>query len=88
MEVPQNVSACAGHPNAIRSLEHVQVRLSLTYSRRGDLEISLVSPMGTQSTLVAIRCAVSQEGSSTGGDPPRIVPAKPFGLSVCLSQTL
>ncbi|XP_055968765.1 proprotein convertase subtilisin/kexin type 4 [Sorex fumeus] len=56
--VPQNVSACAGSPNAIRSLEHVQVQLSLTYSRRGDLEISLVSPMGTQSTLVAIRDAV------------------------------
>ncbi|XP_049643885.1 proprotein convertase subtilisin/kexin type 4 [Suncus etruscus] len=57
-EVPKNVSACAGHANAIRSLEHVQVRLSLTYSRRGDLEISLVSPMGTRSTLVAIRDAV------------------------------
>lgn len=51
----KKVSACAGHANYIRSLEHVQVKLSLSYSRRGDLEISLTSPMGTRSTLVAIR---------------------------------
>nr|XP_025148535.1 proprotein convertase subtilisin/kexin type 4 isoform X2 [Bubalus bubalis] len=55
MHVRKNVSACAGHANSIRSLEHVQVQLSLSYSRRGDLEISLTSPMGTRSTLVAIR---------------------------------
>ncbi|XP_045656134.1 proprotein convertase subtilisin/kexin type 4 isoform X15 [Ursus americanus] len=55
MQVRKNVSACAGRANYIRSLEHVQVRLSLSYSRRGDLEISLTSPMGTRSTLVAIR---------------------------------
>lgn len=56
MRVRKNVSACAGDANSIRSLEHVQVQLSLSYSRRGDLEISLTSPMGTRSTLVAIRC--------------------------------
>ncbi|XP_045398712.1 proprotein convertase subtilisin/kexin type 4 isoform X4 [Lemur catta] len=55
MHVGNNVSACAGSHNYIRSLEHVQVQLSLSYSRRGDLEISLTSPMGTRSTLVAIR---------------------------------
>ncbi|EPY89467.1 proprotein convertase subtilisin/kexin type 4-like protein [Camelus ferus] len=55
MHVRKNVSACAGQANYIRSLEHVQVQLSLSYSRRGDLEISLTSPMGTRSTLVAIR---------------------------------
>ncbi|CAD7685879.1 unnamed protein product [Nyctereutes procyonoides] len=54
-QVRKNVSACAGSANYIRSLEHVQVQLSLSYSRRGDLEISLTSPMGTRSTLVAIR---------------------------------
>ncbi|XP_029774749.1 proprotein convertase subtilisin/kexin type 4 isoform X2 [Suricata suricatta] len=54
-EVTRNVSACAGQANHIRSLEHVQVQLSLSYSRRGDLEISLTSPMGTRSTLVAVR---------------------------------
>lgn len=56
MRVRKKVSACAGRANYIRSLEHVQVQLSLSYSRRGDLEISLTSPMGTRSTLVAIRC--------------------------------
>uniref|UniRef100_A0A8C8ZD59 Proprotein convertase subtilisin/kexin type 4 n=1 Tax=Prolemur simus TaxID=1328070 RepID=A0A8C8ZD59_PROSS len=55
MHMGNNVSACAGSHNYIRSLEHVQVQLSLSYSRRGDLEISLTSPMGTRSTLVAIR---------------------------------
>nr|XP_045719410.1 proprotein convertase subtilisin/kexin type 4 isoform X2 [Mirounga angustirostris] len=55
MQVRKNVSACAGRASYIRSLEHVQVQLSLSYSRRGDLEISLTSPMGTRSTLVAIR---------------------------------
>ncbi|KAM9686709.1 proprotein convertase subtilisin/kexin type 4 [Trichechus inunguis] len=58
MHVQKNVSACAGLPNRIRSLEHVQARLSLSYSRRGDLEIALTSPMGTRSTLVAVRDAV------------------------------
>ncbi|XP_027443240.2 proprotein convertase subtilisin/kexin type 4 isoform X5 [Zalophus californianus] len=63
MQVRKNVSACAGHANYIRSLEHVQVQLSLSYSRRGDLEISLTSPMGTRSTLVAIRpLDVSSQG--------------------------
>ncbi|XP_006876811.1 PREDICTED: proprotein convertase subtilisin/kexin type 4 [Chrysochloris asiatica] len=55
MHVQKNVTACTGLPNYIRSLEHVQVRLSLSYSRRGDLEIRLTSPMGTHSTLVAVR---------------------------------
>ncbi|XP_036169931.1 LOW QUALITY PROTEIN: proprotein convertase subtilisin/kexin type 4 [Myotis myotis] len=55
MHMRKKVSACAGRANYIRSLEHVQVQLSLSYSRRGDLEISLTSPMGTRSTLVAIR---------------------------------
>ncbi|CAO2641447.1 Proprotein convertase subtilisin/kexin type 4 [Lemmus lemmus] len=56
MLVVKNVSVCSdGSHRLIRSLEHVQVQLSLSYSRRGDLEISLTSPMGTRSTLVAIR---------------------------------
>ncbi|KAK2086871.1 Proprotein convertase subtilisin/kexin type 4 [Saguinus oedipus] len=55
MYIRKNVSACAGRHNAIRSLEHVQVQLTLSYSRRGDLELSLTSPMGTRSMLLAIR---------------------------------
>ncbi|XP_021060892.2 LOW QUALITY PROTEIN: proprotein convertase subtilisin/kexin type 4 [Mus pahari] len=57
MLVPKNVTVCSdgSRRRLIRSLEHVQVQLSLSYSRRGDLEIFLTSPMGTRSTLVAIR---------------------------------
>ncbi|XP_021029864.2 proprotein convertase subtilisin/kexin type 4 isoform X3 [Mus caroli] len=57
MLVRKNVTACSdgSRRRLIRSLEHVQVQLSLSYSRRGDLEIFLTSPMGTRSTLVAIR---------------------------------
>ncbi|XP_077106853.1 proprotein convertase subtilisin/kexin type 4-like isoform X3 [Ranitomeya variabilis] len=53
--VSRNISGCSGRPNYVRSLEHVQVQTSLSYSRRGDLEISLTSPMGTRSVLVALR---------------------------------
>ncbi|XP_069818550.1 proprotein convertase subtilisin/kexin type 4 isoform X2 [Dendropsophus ebraccatus] len=53
--VSHNISSCSGRPNYILSLEHVQVQLSLSYTRRGDLEIYLTSPMGTRSVLVALR---------------------------------
>ncbi|XP_063003351.1 proprotein convertase subtilisin/kexin type 4 [Elgaria multicarinata webbii] len=56
LSISENVtSACLGKTRSIRALEHVQVQLSLRYSRRGDLAISLTSPMGTKSTLVAVR---------------------------------
>uniref|UniRef100_A0A8C3HE45 Proprotein convertase subtilisin/kexin type 4 n=1 Tax=Chrysemys picta bellii TaxID=8478 RepID=A0A8C3HE45_CHRPI len=55
LTVSKKVSTCIGRTRHIRSLEHVQVRISLSYSRRGDLAISLTSPMGTKSTLVAVR---------------------------------
>lgn len=85
MQVSKNVSACAGRPNAIRSLEHVQVRLSLAHTRRGDLEIELLSPMGTRSTLVAIRWAGAPEGGPRLR--PRLAPVtctvsrRPFDVS-------
>ncbi|NWU73417.1 PCSK4 convertase, partial [Pterocles burchelli] len=54
LTISTNVS-CPGRTERIRSLEHVQVQLSLSYSRRGDLAIALTSPMGTTSTLVTVR---------------------------------
>uniref|UniRef100_A0A2K5CVX6 Proprotein convertase subtilisin/kexin type 4 n=1 Tax=Aotus nancymaae TaxID=37293 RepID=A0A2K5CVX6_AOTNA len=76
MYIRKNVSACAGRHNAIRSLEHVQVQLTLSYSRRGDLELSLTSPMGTRSTLVAIR----GEGRPRAlWVPAAIFPGRPHG---------
>ncbi|NWW44232.1 PCSK4 convertase, partial [Pedionomus torquatus] len=54
---------CLGRTKRIHSLEHVQVQLSLSYSRRGDLAIALTSPLGTTSTLVTVRpFDTSQQG--------------------------
>lgn len=57
LEVRKSVTACLGEPNHITRLEHAQARLTLSYNRRGDLAIHLVSPMGTRSTLLAARCS-------------------------------
>ncbi|KAI1230577.1 hypothetical protein IHE44_0010043 [Lamprotornis superbus] len=58
--ISTDASSCSGR---IRSLEHVQVQLSLSYSRRGDLVVALSSPMGTTSTLVTVRpYDTSQDG--------------------------
>ncbi|NXU12232.1 PCSK4 convertase, partial [Pardalotus punctatus] len=60
LTISTDVSSCS---QSIRSLEHVQVQLSLSYSRRGDLVVALSSPMGTKSTLVTVRpYDTSQEG--------------------------
>lgn len=56
LEVRKTVAACLGEPNHVTRLEHAQARLTLSYNRRGDLAIHLVSPMGTRSTLLAARC--------------------------------
>ncbi|NWW95931.1 PCSK6 convertase, partial [Rhynochetos jubatus] len=49
-------SACAEHRDQhVLYLEHVVVRLSISHPRRGDLQISLVSPAGTRSQLLARR---------------------------------
>ena len=36
-------------------LEHVQVEISLNFTRRGDLEVNLTSPLGTTSRLIQYR---------------------------------
>lgn len=55
LEVRQKVDACWGKASYVAQLEHVQARLTLSYNRRGDLAIHLVSPAGTRSTLLAAR---------------------------------
>ncbi|OXB70323.1 UNVERIFIED_CONTAM: hypothetical protein H355_012503, partial [Colinus virginianus] len=63
LTVPADTSSCSGRTGSIRSLEHIQVQLSLSYSRRGDLWVALRSPMGTTSTLVTVRpYDTSQQG--------------------------
>ncbi|NWX59452.1 PCSK4 convertase, partial [Promerops cafer] len=60
LTISMDASSCS---ESIRSLEHVQVQLSLSYSRRGDLVVALSSPMGTTSTLVTVRpYDTSQDG--------------------------
>uniref|UniRef100_A0A665T7K9 Neuroendocrine convertase 1 n=1 Tax=Echeneis naucrates TaxID=173247 RepID=A0A665T7K9_ECHNA len=61
IEIP--TKACAGQENAIRSLEHVQVEASIEYTRRGDLHITLTSPAGTSTVLLAER---ERDTSSNG----------------------
>ncbi|XP_070543444.1 furin-1-like isoform X1 [Ptychodera flava] len=46
---------CENSKNHVLYLEHVQARLTMTYSRRGDLEIYLTSPSGTRSLLLPQR---------------------------------
>ncbi|PKU30978.1 hypothetical protein llap_18718 [Limosa lapponica baueri] len=53
IEIP--TKACEGQENAITSLEHVQLEATIEYSRRGDLHVTLVSPSGTSTVLLAER---------------------------------
>jgi len=41
--------------NSVHFLEHVQAKISLSASRRGDISIDLISPSGTKSKLLAPR---------------------------------
>uniref|UniRef100_A0A8C6K8V2 Furin (paired basic amino acid cleaving enzyme) a n=1 Tax=Nothobranchius furzeri TaxID=105023 RepID=A0A8C6K8V2_NOTFU len=50
--INKTVDACTGSDSCVTSLEHVQARLTLTYNRRGNLAIHLISPAGTRSTLL------------------------------------
>lgn len=53
--IDKSVDACFGADNLVTSLEHVQARLTLSYNRRGNLAIHLISPAGTRSTLLHSR---------------------------------
>lgn len=47
-----HTNACMGEPNQVNYLEHVQAYITVKASRRGDVNIFLVSPMNT--TWVAL----------------------------------
>ncbi|XP_039544170.1 neuroendocrine convertase 1 isoform X1 [Pimephales promelas] len=61
IEIP--TKSCAGQANSVVSLEHVQVEVSIEYTRRGDLHITLTSPSGTTTVLLAER---ERDTSSNG----------------------
>lgn len=50
--INKSVDGCMGTDSHVTSLEHVQARLTLSYNRRGNLAIHLISPAGTRSTLL------------------------------------
>jgi proprotein convertase subtilisin/kexin type 2 len=50
-----DTDSCAGKPNEVNYLEHVQAFLTLRSSRRGDIVIFLTSPLGTRSLLLSKR---------------------------------
>ncbi|XP_034413208.1 furin (paired basic amino acid cleaving enzyme) a [Cyclopterus lumpus] len=52
LSINMSVDACIGTESHVTALEHVQARLSLSYNRRGNLAIHLISPAGTRSTLL------------------------------------
>uniref|UniRef100_A0A7M4E7E7 Neuroendocrine convertase 1 n=1 Tax=Crocodylus porosus TaxID=8502 RepID=A0A7M4E7E7_CROPO len=53
IEIP--TKACEGQENSVASLEHVQFEATIEYSRRGDLHVTLTSPSGTSTVLLAER---------------------------------
>ncbi|XP_045216295.2 furin-like protease kpc-1 isoform X2 [Mercenaria mercenaria] len=55
ISVPLYTDGCEGTSNHVKYLEHVQARITLKASRRGDVQIYLTSPRGTKSTLLAKR---------------------------------
>lgn len=61
--VSLQTDGCERTNNHVKYLEHVQARITLTASRRGEISINLTSPMGTRSTLLARRVRdTSREG--------------------------
>ncbi|CAL1547097.1 unnamed protein product [Lymnaea stagnalis] len=58
-----NTDGCDGTVNHVKYLEHVQARITMTSSKRGEIRIFLSSPSLTRSTLLARRGKdVSREG--------------------------
>jgi furin len=55
VEVALEFDGCRGAENEVVYVEHVQAVVSLTASRRGEVEIYLTSPSGTRSTLLKRR---------------------------------
>jgi len=48
-------TGCEGQGNEIRFLEHVRLNLTMSYSKRGAVAITLTSPQGTTTTLLTTR---------------------------------
>ncbi|XP_035214452.1 furin-like protease 2 [Stegodyphus dumicola] len=62
LEASMNTS-CKNSKNPVMFLEHVQVKITLTFHPRGNLRIILISPSGTPSDILLPRPRDKQEGS-------------------------
>jgi proprotein convertase subtilisin/kexin type 1 len=47
IKVDIETTGCYGQTNQINYLEHVQLFVTIEYTRRGDLHVNLTSPSGT-----------------------------------------
>lgn len=50
-----DTNACAGTESQVNYIEHVQAVITLNSTRRGDVTMWLVSPMGTKSLILSRR---------------------------------
>ncbi|XP_070182649.1 neuroendocrine convertase 1-like, partial [Littorina saxatilis] len=54
-EVLVETNGCEGQGNEIKFLEHVQFVFDMSYSKRGAIRVTVVSPSGTETTLMPTR---------------------------------
>ena len=55
IEITLKTDGCKGQENEIKYLEHIQLSLTMEYSKRGDLAINLTSAMGMETVLLTER---------------------------------
>lgn len=55
LEIVFDTTGCDGQPNEINFLEHVQLELSMDYTKRGDLGVTMTSPSGLKTVLLTER---------------------------------
>ncbi|XKL62602.1 hypothetical protein PGB90_002435 [Kerria lacca] len=63
LKIEATITACAGHPAEINYIEHVQVFTTISYTKRGDIQIKLQSALGSSVRLLEPR----SHDSSTDG---------------------
>lgn len=66
IQIDVKSTGCMGEKdNHIQYLEHVQLFVTIEYSRRGDLHINMTSPLGTNTMLLSERVGDSSKEGFT-----------------------
>ncbi|XP_053406328.1 neuroendocrine convertase 1-like [Mercenaria mercenaria] len=55
LSIQMTSEGCEGQPNEVNYLEHVQLVLTMSYSKRGALSVDLTSPTGNKTMLLSER---------------------------------